>query len=73
MKLLSEDIYQQNQKNEVLSDEINRLEYEKKGYMEEILSLKEKYVEYNTLYNKYIDTLAKNVTKSIEIECLRGN
>jgi hypothetical protein len=36
----------------VLSDEINRLEYEKKGYMEEILSLKEKYVEYNTLYNK---------------------
>ena len=73
MKLLSEDIYQQNQKNEVLSDEINRLEYEKKGYMEEILSLKEKYVEYNTLYNKQIDTLAKNVTKSIEIECLRGN
>ena len=57
----------------MLSDEINRLEYEKKGYMEEILSLKEKYVEYNTLYNKYIDTLAKNVTKSIEIECLRGN
>ena len=57
---------------EFIGSELYRLEEENRQLNEELSIIKAKYVDYNSLYKKYLDNMANQVIMGIEMQSMRG-
>lgn len=63
---------EQSQSIQILNEEIDRLSYENKNYLDELKTIRGQYIDYNTLFAAYQQRILTLMLVSLELDNVRN-